>query len=173
MKNIFKNKIASIAASGIIIVVFAISFIFFGDDNDSDANDVKIGNIDVEVGDIEVGDVDVEVGDIDVEVEDVEVGDVEVGDIVPNEYFTFRNEEYLDEHYEKHGIEMGFESAEEYLDAANAVIDNQASLYKLEAEDGDGVYYLETTNEFVVLSKDGYIRTYFYPSDGIEYFNRQ
>jgi len=161
MKNIFKNKIASIAASGIIIVVFAISFIFFCDDNDSDANDVKIGNIDVEVGDIEVGDVD------------VEVGDVEAGDIVPNEYFTFRNEEYLDEHYEKHGIEMGFESAEEYLDAANAVIDNQASLYKLEAEDGDGVYYLETTNEFVILSKDGYIRTYFYPSDGIEYFNRQ
>ena len=28
-------------------------------------------------------------------------------------------------------------------------------------------------NEFVVLSRDGYIRTYFYPSDGIEYFERQ
>lgn len=103
----------------------------------------------------------------------VKVGDVSVGDVVPNEYLTFRNEEYLNEHYEKHGIEMGFKSPEEYLDAANAVVDNQASLYKLEAEDGDGVYYLEATNEFVIVSKDGYIRTYFYPSDGIDYFNRQ
>ena len=31
----------------------------------------------------------------------------------------------------------------------------------------------EETNEFVVVSTDGYIRTYFNPSDGIDYFNRQ
>lgn len=87
--------------------------------------------------------------------------------------YMFRNEELLDEHFEKHGIEMGFDDEEAYLQAANLVLSNEDTLYKTEAEDGDHVYYLEATNEFVVVSKDGYIRTYFYPEDGIEYFNRQ
>ena len=47
------------------------------------------------------------------------------------------------------------------------------SLFKIEADDGDGVYYLEATNEFVILSTDGYIRTYFLPSSGRAYFDRQ
>ena len=68
---------------------------------------------------------------------------------------------------------MGFKSAEEYQQAANRVISNPDTLHKLEAEDGDDVYFLERTNEFVIVSKAGYIRTYFYPSDGIDYFNRQ
>ncbi len=87
--------------------------------------------------------------------------------------FAFRNDGLLESHYEKHGIEMGFLSEEEYLQAANAVLNNPNTLHKIEAEDGDDVYFLEETNEFVVVSKDGYIRTYFYPEDGIEYFNRQ
>lgn len=87
--------------------------------------------------------------------------------------YTFRSEEQFISHYEKHGIEMGFASAEEYLEAANKVISSPDALYKLEAEDNDHVYYLEESNEFVVLSQDGYIRTYFNPSAGIDYFNRQ
>ena len=87
--------------------------------------------------------------------------------------YRFRNERLLNEHYEKHGIEMGFASAESYQAAASAVITNPNSLFKIEAEDGDGVYYLEATNEFVVLSTDGYIRTYFLPSSGKAYFDRQ
>ena len=75
--------------------------------------------------------------------------------------------------YEKHGIEMGFDSAAAYEEAASAVINNPDALYKTEKEDGDGVYYVEATNEFVILSTDGYIRTYFYPNGGINYFNRQ
>lgn len=86
--------------------------------------------------------------------------------------YTFRYDSYLEEHYEKHGIEMGFSSKEEYLKAANDVINNPASLHKLEAEDNDHVYYLEETNEIVFVSQDGYIRTYFHPS-GKEYFERQ
>jgi pyocin large subunit-like protein len=85
----------------------------------------------------------------------------------------FRKKKYLDEHYEKHGVEMGFASAEEYLAAANKVLDNPNVLHKKEKEDDDEVYYLEETNEFVVVSDDGYIRTYFYPSAGIDYYNRQ
>ena len=85
----------------------------------------------------------------------------------------FRKKKYLDEHYEKHGVEMGFASAEEYLVSANKVLDNPNVLHKKEKEDDDEVYYLEETNEFVVVSDDGYIRTYFYPSAGIDYYNRQ
>ena len=87
--------------------------------------------------------------------------------------YSFRNEGLLESHYEKHGIEMGFDSAEEYEAAASRVVNNPDALYKLEAEDNDHVYYVEETNEFVVVSQDGYIRTYFLPSRGIDYFNAQ
>lgn len=86
--------------------------------------------------------------------------------------YEFRNEQYLEEHFEKHKDEFGFLTAQEYLQGANAVINNENALHKLEAEDGDDVYYLEATNELVIVSTDGYIRTYFKPSDGIHYYNR-
>lgn len=68
---------------------------------------------------------------------------------------------------------MGFDSAEEYERAAAAVVANPEALHKTEAEDGDDVYYIESTNEFVIVSTDGYLRTYFNPDKGIDYFNRQ
>lgn len=68
---------------------------------------------------------------------------------------------------------MGFASAQEYEAGAVAVIENAAALHKVEEEDGDEVYYLKSTNEFVVVSTDGYVRTYFKPDDGIAYYNRQ
>lgn len=87
--------------------------------------------------------------------------------------YYFRNAKLLVQHYEKHGIEMGFASAEEYEAAASAVITNPDALHKKEQEDNDEVYYVEDTNEFAVLSDDGYIRTYFYPNAGIKYYERQ
>ena len=87
--------------------------------------------------------------------------------------YTFRSEQLLNDHYEKHGIYMKYKSPEKYLKGANRVIADKNTLHAIEAEDGDDVYYLERTNEFVVVSKDGYIRTYFCPEDGIEYFHRQ
>lgn len=86
---------------------------------------------------------------------------------------TFRNENLLNSHYEKHGKDMGFSSAKEYEKAAAAVVANSSALHKKEAEDGDDVYYIESTNEFVIVSTDGYIRTYFNPDAGIAYYNRQ
>jgi len=68
---------------------------------------------------------------------------------------------------------MGFATKEEYVAAANAVISSLAALHKLEAEDVDDVYYLEATNEIVIVSTDGYIRTYFCPNEGKDYFDRQ
>ena len=91
--------------------------------------------------------------------------------------YSFRTKKQLEQHFEKHGSEFDgdfdYETAEEYEDGASDVINNPDALYKTEKEDGDGVYYLESTNEFVILSTDGYIRTYFRPSAGIDYFNRQ
>ena len=68
---------------------------------------------------------------------------------------------------------MGFDNAASYEAAANEIINNPDSLHKIEEEDGDDVYYLEEKNSFVIVSLDGYIRTFFYPEDGLAYFNRQ
>ena len=75
-------------------------------------------------------------------------------------YLTFPTEDKLQQHFEKHGQA-----------AANAVIANPAALHKLQAEDGDDLYFLESTGEFVVVSPAGYIRTY-YLTDR-DYFERQ
>jgi len=85
----------------------------------------------------------------------------------------FRNKKLLDQHYNKHGIDMGFSSADEYEAAAAAVVTKPGVMHKTEAEDGDDVYYVPASNEFVVVSTDGYIRTYFLPDSGIKYYNRQ
>ena len=62
----------------------------------------------------------------------------------------FQSDEKLKEHYEKHG----------------------KALHKTQ-KDEDDVYYLEETNDFVVVSPQGYLRTYFRPEDGIKYYRRQ
>ena len=90
--------------------------------------------------------------------------------------YKFRNKDRLDEHYEKHGIEMGFPNAEAYRKAASDIInsagtDGILSKYKSDGS-GDMCFYVEATKEFVVLSNDGYIRTY-YICSGIKYYERQ
>lgn len=86
--------------------------------------------------------------------------------------YTFRSNRLLKEHYQKHGKEMGFPDAQSYVAGANAVIANSQSLHKTQKEDGDDVFYLQETDEIVIVSQDGYIRTYFNPG-GIGYYNRQ
>ena len=88
-------------------------------------------------------------------------------------HLTFRSYSLMKSHYEKHGIDMGFSSMEDYLAAANAVVANPDCLHKTEAEDGDDIYYLEVTNEIVFVSTDGYIRTYFCPDSGKKYYDKQ
>lgn len=98
---------------------------------------------------------------------------VQAATVEDTEAYTFRSQKQLTEHFEKHGKDMGFSSEEEYLQNANRVISSPEALHKLEAEDLDDVYYLENSNEFVIVSSDGFIRTYFSPEDGIDYYNRQ
>lgn len=91
--------------------------------------------------------------------------------------YRFRSKKYLDEHFAKHGDEFkddfGYQNAAEYEKGASDVINNKDALHKNEKEDGDGIYYLVDTNEFVVLSTDGYIRTYFRPDSGKKYYDKQ
>ena len=87
--------------------------------------------------------------------------------------YYFRSSKLLNDHYEKHGKEMGFKSAKDYEKAASDVINNPDALTKREKEDNDYVFYVEATNEFVILSVDGYIRTYFLPNGGRSYYDRQ
>ena len=128
---------------------------------DSENEAVDIQNNEEDAGNSKSDSTETEVSEEETELEEVEI------------LYTFRYRNNLDSHYEKHGIEMGFDSPEEYLAAANKALANPDILHKIEAEDGDDVYYLEATNEFIVISTDGYIRTYYYPTDGIDYFNRQ
>ncbi len=93
--------------------------------------------------------------------------------------YTFRSNELLQSHFEKHGIDMGFADAAAYEKAASDVINNPFAEHKTEKEDGDLVYYIEQTNELVILSKPqnkndkGFIRTYFLPDDGRDYYDRR
>ena len=90
---------------------------------------------------------------------------------VEKEWYTFANDDRLNEHYEKHGIEMGYVSAADYLAGANAVINNPNALVKNGSEN-DTIYFVEATNEIVFLSQYGKIRTYFICS-GKDYFDKQ
>ena len=111
--------------------------------------------------------------------EAVEVTSDEGYPVVDDSYvaYHFRSNKQLNEHFEKHGAEFDgdfdYQSAEDYEEGASDVINNDDALFKYEKEDGDGVYYIEATNEFVILSKDGYIRTYFRPTKGKKYFDKQ
>ena len=89
--------------------------------------------------------------------------------------YYFRSEKLFDSHYEKHGAEFGNITQDEYLDLANELINAEGEniLHKTEKEDGDFLYYDTETNEFLVLSTDGYIRTFFKPSAGLDYWERQ
>ncbi|MBR6873662.1 MAG: hypothetical protein IKN17_09190 [Ruminococcus sp.] len=89
--------------------------------------------------------------------------------------YSFRSKKLFDSHYQKHGSEFGSITQEEYLKLANDLLnsDSDTILHKTEKEDGDDVYFDTATGYFLVLSTDGYIRTFFIPDKGIEYYNKQ
>ena len=84
---------------------------------------------------------------------------------------TFYDMESMTEHYIKHGKETNCRNMEEYLFKANLVIGDKNTISKTQAEDGDTAYFNTHTNEFVVVAKAGYIRTYFIAS--LSYYNKQ
>jgi hypothetical protein len=79
----------------------------------------------------------------------------------------------LEHHFEKHGGEMGFATKEDYLRAAQALLRGGPDVETLSRANGDTLFFREKTSEFGVLSGRGVIRTYFRPSDGQRYWERQ
>ena len=95
------------------------------------------------------------------------------------EYSQFRTEEHWTDHYEKHVIdqeeftEYGDLTKEEYLMLAQWLMDFNGDEVQIKQDDGDTLYYDAENNFFGVMSDDGYIRTFFRPTAGQEYFDRQ
>lgn len=98
-------------------------------------------------------------------------GKVEIQEFDTSPYrHTFYDTKSMAEHYAKHGKEVDCSNMEEYLARANSLIESDRVLSKTQ-EDGDTVYFNKRTNEFVVVAKAGYIRTYYIASEA--YYNRQ
>ncbi len=84
---------------------------------------------------------------------------------------TFYDTKSMVNHYVKHGQQTDCSSMEEYLCKANMVVSDKGSKTKLQKKDGDRIYYNRKTQEFVVVAKAGYLRTYFLAND--KYYNKQ
>lgn len=95
--------------------------------------------------------------------------DIKEFDTLPYKY-TFYDTNSMVSHYVKHGSEVSSSSMEDYLFKANLVIINPNVLKKIQ-KDGDTAYFYPPTNEFVVVAKAGYIRTYYKAT--MYYFNKQ
>ena len=75
----------------------------------------------------------------------------------------FASEQVFQKHYDKHRHEFGEISMQSYLKLANALADAPLSgdIVQLIRSDGSISKYCFSTNEFVVVTADGNIRTYF------------
>ncbi len=116
---------------------------------------------------------------------DSSVADVSVSDVgeetAPRDPFAegtqFRNSDRFEEHYQKHVIdqqEFGDITREEYMTLAQALVDTPGpKVQTKQNSDGDTLYYDADTNSFAVVSPDGFIRTFFKPSAGQSYYDRQ
>ena len=78
-----------------------------------------------------------------------------------NKYkFNFYDAENLINHFYKHKDDVGCHDVESYLKKANSVILDKKSIHKTIAN-GDTVYYNKKTEDYVVLARAGYIRSYY------------
>ena len=84
----------------------------------------------------------------------------------------FETPESMQKHYVKHGEEYGDISTESYVSLANELVNAPASydVEKIVRSDGSTAIYRFSTNDFLVVTKDGSIRTFFKPKNGKEYW---
>jgi pyocin large subunit-like protein len=87
----------------------------------------------------------------------------------------FASRQKLVDHYKKHGREFGAVTMEQYLRIAQELRDRPAGGAILESVRPDGVVsrYDRETGDFLAFNRDGIIRTYFRPTDGEKYYQRQ
>lgn len=81
----------------------------------------------------------------------------------------------LHQHWQKHKGEFPeFSSAKEYGDAAVAFfLSPPVGTQTKTNPKGDTLFFYEPDNNFGVITKDGYIKTFFKPNAGVKYWNRQ
>ena len=68
---------------------------------------------------------------------------------------------------------LGDATPEEYLQGANNVIGREGIERAVRPWKSDTLYYDTSTNEFAVEAADGFIKTYFTPRIGVEYWSEQ
>ena len=87
----------------------------------------------------------------------------------------FRSRAQLDEHYAKHGSEFGAISKAQYLQLAQQLRDAPAGGPILESRRPNGEFskFDRRHGYFGAYNRDGTIRTFFIPNDGVRYFLRQ
>lgn len=87
----------------------------------------------------------------------------------------YASTELLKKHYDKHLSEFGNISVDEYLKMANTIADTPPSddVVQLIRSDGSISKYRFSTNEFVVITSDNKIRTYFKPRNKGDYWDEE
>lgn len=93
----------------------------------------------------------------------------------PSTYAEYWTNEYAEvNHFYAHWYDMGYTYITDYSQAAiNFANSEDEENISFTAENGSTYKYNEDTNEFLIVSKDGKIVTYFEPDRGIEYFYEQ
>lgn len=78
----------------------------------------------------------------------------------------------LHKHYTKHAKEFGKLTETEYLKLANQLFSEPLSddVEQITRSDGSVSKYKFSTNEFLAITKDGVIKTYFKPIGGEKYW---
>jgi pyocin large subunit-like protein len=87
----------------------------------------------------------------------------------------FASRQKLVDHYQKHGREFGTITVEQYLNKAQELRDRPTGGAILETARPDGTVtrFDRESGDFIAFSRDGTIRTYFRPTDGEAYYQRQ
>lgn len=84
----------------------------------------------------------------------------------------FASKELFYDHYSKHVAEFGSITKEEYARKARKLRDAEVAdpIEEIQRDDGSFSRYNRNTNEFLVINKDGTIRTLFKPKDKEKYW---
>lgn len=79
----------------------------------------------------------------------------------------------LEKHFNDHGKDFGAKNPEDYARQANEFYNNRANCQVKVDQDGVIRVYDPTTNTFGSYNADGTTKTFFKPTAGQRYFNRQ
>lgn len=86
---------------------------------------------------------------------------------------TWGNPDTLDDHYERHGEDVGASYAEDYAEKAHDFYENRDNYQVKVDEEGTIRVYDPKTNTFGSYNPDGSTKTYFKPTGGQNYFDKQ